>query len=131
MLKKMFLTSGHLTLLTHPRSKLLEKGENSDYSEFMCNILKGLTLPETELEYLRDEAVELVYLIEGDIRASTQLCCSTLSNWVAFQKRGVPSESRMMIPDEQQTWIRHANQARLGWVDTMLERGYIEYEVEE
>jgi hypothetical protein len=37
----------------------------------------------------------------------------------------------MMIPDEQQTWIRHANQARLGWVDTMLERGYIEYEVEE
>lgn len=49
MLKKMFLTSGHLTLLTHLRSKLLEKGENSDYSEFMCNILKGLTLPETEL----------------------------------------------------------------------------------
>ncbi|QBX06858.1 hypothetical protein H1O16_gp445 [Burkholderia phage BcepSaruman] len=107
------------------------------YSEYLCNLiqdaLRALGNAYEDAGYRLIEAIERSLVSYGHN--------TTFSNWLNPQMAYANYIPRPLSPDvvsfgtreervrAHDLWMKHSNQARLGWVETMLVRGHIEIDV--
>ncbi|QBX06854.1 hypothetical protein H1O16_gp441 [Burkholderia phage BcepSaruman] len=134
VMQRRYLNEDQMQILELVAHKLEESGVVDHGDEYLCLTVEDIAR-RSDCEYRNQAAIELVDMIEGSL-VDAHGRGHTMCSWV-YHQFGKPTAGRnengCIVDREAHRELcrrldRHSNQCRLGWVHTMIQRGYIEWE---